>query len=227
MAKKSTKRKPTKNQQEYAKQLSRIRKAISRLTKDGYRLQGNIIPETPKDAIRKRDIERLKKITPSTIREKATAISEITGKVISGAERFKEQLSERSRRSAETRKRQKLHQKKPKEGYKEPVSAVDIVEDRLNDLFSNFDTLSRMNLQKMLNREFLKYGRDRVLESITLAGDKAVELIERMVYGYKDKENGHTAYVTLAEIISGEIPTQEASKKIGDVLDAMESIESV
>ena len=74
MAKKSAKRKPTKNQQEYAKQLSRIRKAISRLTKDGYRLQGNIIPETPKDAIRKRDIERLKKITPSTIREKGTAV---------------------------------------------------------------------------------------------------------------------------------------------------------
>lgn len=59
---------PTKNQIEYRKQLNRIRRIVNKYSKNYYvEFQ---MPETP-DRITKKDIARLKNITPTTIRETA------------------------------------------------------------------------------------------------------------------------------------------------------------
>ena len=67
--------------QEYMKERKRIRQAISSQKKSGYIVPENLLPDIPK-RITKASINRLKKITPKTIRSKSELIDFTTGEII-------------------------------------------------------------------------------------------------------------------------------------------------
>lgn len=67
--------------QEYMKERKRIRQAISLQKKSGYIVPENLLPDIPK-RITKASINRLKKITPKTIRSKSELIDFTTGEII-------------------------------------------------------------------------------------------------------------------------------------------------
>lgn len=67
--------------QEYMKERKRIQQAISRGKKSGYIIPENLLPDIPK-RITKASINRLKKITPKTIRSKSELIDFTTGEII-------------------------------------------------------------------------------------------------------------------------------------------------
>lgn len=67
--------------QEYMKERKRIKQAISRQKKSGYIAPENLLPDIPK-RITKASINRLKKITPKTIRSKSELIDFTTGEII-------------------------------------------------------------------------------------------------------------------------------------------------
>lgn len=117
MANKVSKPKYTsqKTETEYKKQLRRIKQQISRAKKKGYRFSTDIIPK-PKnpEKIAIADVRKLEELTSRKIYKQATALSEITGKEISGTERQKEIRREAGIRASITRKnrenvRQAIH----------------------------------------------------------------------------------------------------------------------
>lgn len=108
----------TANQQAYAKEVQRIKRAVSRAEKRGYRFIENVVPQTPK-RVTKQAVQRLKEITPNKIYDKALYLNEETGEVVSGLEGRKLERQESARKSAETRKRKqnKGKQKGKQEQY--------------------------------------------------------------------------------------------------------------
>lgn len=103
----------------YRKQQRRIQQFVRRAEKRGYRFEADAIPKPVTGLIRKgakrvsvkrlhRLTAELEAVTPESLYEKSQAISEQTGKVVSGTERRKEERSETSRKAAETRRRQKI-----------------------------------------------------------------------------------------------------------------------
>ena len=67
--------------QEYMKERKRIQQAITREKKSGYIVPESLLPDIPK-RITKASINRLKKITPKTIRSKSELVDFTTGEII-------------------------------------------------------------------------------------------------------------------------------------------------
>ena len=74
------KRKLSPLQQEYRKQRRRVQSFVSRAKKRGYQFIENIIPKIPKK-ITKASVERLKKLTPKKLYEKAEYVDIETGEI--------------------------------------------------------------------------------------------------------------------------------------------------
>lgn len=102
----------TQNRKEFELELKRIRRAVKRLKAQGYDVpeETELIGRTDYKRYTKQAINRLKKITPTKIRAESLALDEYTGKLISGTEYYKQQLSERAKKAAKTR-RAKEHAK--------------------------------------------------------------------------------------------------------------------
>lgn len=90
--------------EEYAKEYDRIRKQIARMRQRGYTVDGIQPARVPKEDIKARDLERLKKLTNAKIYEKSTYEG------FSGEFMKKVEQHERAKKSAATRKKKK---KKP------------------------------------------------------------------------------------------------------------------
>ena len=98
----------TKNQQVYMKQVKRITRAIRELEKQGYRFTQEAKQQIQTqlslpERVTQKAIQRLQNISRSTLRTKSTAISPTTGKVVTGTQAFKESMSLRSKKAAQTR----------------------------------------------------------------------------------------------------------------------------
>lgn len=99
--KRASKRKPVSAKQkalhEYSKQRSRLKAFETRAEKRGYRFSTEIVPKETK-YVRKlttkqiqAKVKKLKSETPEKLYQKATALSELSGEVISGTEKRKEE----------------------------------------------------------------------------------------------------------------------------------------
>lgn len=83
---------PTMNEQEYEKELRRLKQFIRRATKRGFIFPINAIPERPK-RITQASVNRLKKITPSSLYRKATPPAQSTSKHIKASGGIKKPTS--------------------------------------------------------------------------------------------------------------------------------------
>lgn len=131
MAKRSS-RKLTANQREYAYQVKRIKQAISRAEKRGYRFTNDVLPQKPK-RITQKEIQKLKNIKGDKLYEKATYLNQETDEVVTGIEGRKLERQESARKGAETRKRKKQKQEQyyPNGG---DIIADNVVDDFISKL---------------------------------------------------------------------------------------------
>lgn len=116
--------------QEYMKERRRIQQAISQQKKSGYIIPENLLPDIPK-RITKASVNRLKKITPKTIRSKSELVDFTTGEIITKeSSSYKKSVVKKNREHVKLA-RQK--QKKEMNGFNEtedglPIATFDVIE---------------------------------------------------------------------------------------------------
>lgn len=235
------KKRLTKNQIAYNKQLSRIKRGYIELQKQGYRFDktlDSIIGKQPK-RITKSRIEKLSRITRTTLRKYTTAISPKTGKVISGEIAFKEaQELKREARKLENKfyfkttqgviKSQdkeffKIISKKDKESLRKAnlFNKGTIVYNNIMDLINKYPTEGAEILLRVLKSEFSTFGKDAVLEALGNAPEDCVSLAEDIVHYRLSSTGIHEGIMNFINIIRGTIASEEERKEIGEVMDAM------
>lgn len=121
--------------QEYMKERKRIQQAISQQKKSGYIVPENLLPDIPK-RITKASINRLKKITPKTIRSKSELIDFTTGEIIT---------KESSNYRKSVVKANKELVKLAKQKQKKEMFAIDETEDGLP--IATFDVIEHIRNQ--------------------------------------------------------------------------------
>ena len=188
---KRTSRKLTANQREYAKQVKRIKQAISRAEKRGYRFDKDIIPEKPKK-ISKKQIENLKQIKGDTLYEKATYLNQETGEIVEGTEGRKIERKESAKKSAETRKRNKQKKEKPYYPNGGDIIANNVVDDFISKLSEPepplFPYNSKMDWQ--IEQTLLEMKRSKTtLLSLTYS---KINEIGKTALGWQLQENADT-----------------------------------
>lgn len=124
--------------QEYMKERRRIQQAISREKKSGYIVPESLLPDIPK-RITKASINRLKKITPKTIRSKSELVDFTTGEVITKeSSNYKKSVIKTNK---ELVKLARQKQKKGMNGFNEtegdlPIATFDVIEHIRNQIIN-------------------------------------------------------------------------------------------
>lgn len=221
--------KKTPNQEKANKQLKRIRNAIRRLEKKGYRLDKEQIPTIPK-RITQSFLKKLESITPSFLRKNATAISEKTGKVISGEEKFKEDKQIAAEKATQTRKRksqpdfntQRSAQDEIERQRAEQFSLGNMILDKIEGMIKGFPRAGSFLLNKLVSDEIAKYGTEKTLAGLAGAPERALELADIIYYGSDEYSPAlvHSAILEFIEILrSGEVPSEADAREYGEMLD--------
>lgn len=124
--------------QEYMKERKRIQQAISREKKSGYIVPESLLPDIPK-RITKASINRLKKITPKTIRSKSELVDFTTGEIIT-----KESSNYKKSVIKTNKELVKLARQKQKKGMNDfnetegdlPIATFDVIEHIRNQIIN-------------------------------------------------------------------------------------------
>ena len=186
-------------------QLARVRRLISRAEKRGFRFSAEL-----KEGLAGMPTQKLKGLTPEKLYKQATAISEVTGKRVSGTERRKEQRKEAAKKAAETRR---FRKEMPREG--------ELIWDKMNRLIDSYNTQGAQYMRNLLAQEVRKYGRRAVIQALSEAGEEAISAAETIIY-YEDTANTISrAFKNLGELIRGYAPTESESREIGKAIDVL------
>ena len=121
-------------EQEYKKQVNRIKSAMNRLGKDGYFWEKSPIPKQPK-TITEKSVERLKKINPDKLRKKGEFVVPETGEVISGRRGITYEKKKKNQAKKEAQKKRKEKKKELPNPKQEEVNKQNTppVEDETYD----------------------------------------------------------------------------------------------
>lgn len=206
------KKNKTANQIKYEKQVKRIKNFIRRAEKRGFRFdKEEILPSKKPKRITKKILQKLESLNPKKLYEKATAISETTGKVVSGIERRREERREAALKGLKNKRRIET---------RVPPRKEDIIWYRLNDLIKQFPDKGARYLEKVLEGDIKKYGKNSVLKAISMAPDEILSAAQELAYyDYEDPSAASSAIRNLAEIIKGNIMSYDESIELANVLD--------
>ena len=215
-------------------QLKRIRQFISRAEKRGYRFDTGF-----KEQLTGFSTQKLKNLTPKKLYAKTQAISAITGKVITGTERRKEERKEVAQKAQETRRRHKA-EREQREYYDYAERDYSEYETSYEDtILTNIESLIRQYedsdigvrqygsslLQQLLDEEITNYGRKAVALACENAPSEAIRASQIVIYD-SDQSRKEMNIQELRNIItSGVIPSIEQSKQMGETMEAQESFE--
>ncbi len=185
MAKRSS-RKMTANQRAYAKEVKRIKQAVKRLEKRGYRFTENVVPETPK-RITHQTLQRIKELQGNKIYEKAQYLDDNTGKIVSGLEGKKLEAQERARKSAETRKKKKQKQQQyyPNGG---DIVANNIVDELIARLSEPNPPVYPYNRRLARQIESLVESRNQAKTTILSLTHQVIADIGKTAFGWRLQE---------------------------------------
>lgn len=232
----------TQTQLEYNKQLRRIEQFIARAEKRGYRFEQNIIPPKPK-RISKKSVERLSKITPEKLYKKSTALSEVTGEIVSGTVRRKEERKESAKKSVETRRKKieqvstpsptfekqrrqqdnKEKQRLKDETYAQTFSESKIVYNEINNRIDSVMTsghkYAAQHLRTVLDSEIKTYGLDSVMQDMSSKPQQFLEACD-VALRYNPGDARHDeAILEILTLIEGAIPTAQSLRELQDAID--------
>lgn len=208
------------NLSEYRKQRKRIRDFISRNKRKGYFFDYEL-PPIPK-APTKKDVERLKRVTPNTLREIGFFVDPSTGEAYGATSYFKQKRKEAAQRAADARRRV---DKDEMVVLPVGVRAMDgdtyftnrlrlILGDKSNpqyrkrrsDVVAFSDKMSEL-LLSILDEEIAKRGAQAVTSDIPESNleillDSAEDVIQE-----SDTERIKSAAISIANALRGRAPT--------------------
>lgn len=230
-------------EKEYRKNLSRIKQFLRRAEKRGFRFESNVIPELKTKKIGVRAVQELQKITPKFLYEKATAISEETGKIVSGTERAREERRERAKKSVETRRKRIQELSTVPTEFEQEIRARDerirqqMKEDEelrkafnqnrmvYDDIIRKIEDIGQENekaeryLKSVLASEIKQYGFDKTMSAIGETEPDIFYKAEKVIK-YKATNDIYARLISqLTQIITGTIPTDEDLRTIGELIE--------
>ena len=226
----ATTKRITQNQQEWLKQKRRINRAVRELEKQGYRFTQEtkdfISTQLQQPSrITQQRLKKLKNISRTTLRSQSTAISQKTGKVVSGTQAFKESMSIRSQKSAKTRLANKatMDTSKSTQAQKDVSdkgiatkpdidlsiipSVNEFIFDKLIDRINDYDTAGSVYLRRLLNQEIKRFGFDSVMQTVNNMPADILNEIDYVIF-YEENTSSAGASRSLrkfSEAITGSI----------------------
>ena len=215
-------------------QLKRIRQFISRAEKRGYRFDSEFTEQ-----LTGLSTQKLKNLTPKKLYEKSQAISEETGKVITGTERRKEERKEVAQKARETRRRHKA-EREQREYYEYAERDYSEYETSYEDtILTNIESLIRQYedsdiavrqygsslLQQLLDEEISNYGRKAVALACENAPAEAIRASQIVIYASDQSQKDMNIQELRNILTSGVLPSIEQSKQMGETMEAQESFE--
>lgn len=238
---------PSQLEQQYQKELRRIKQFIRRAEKRGYEFTEDIIPKKPK-RITQASIRNLQKRDANYLYKKATAISEETGQVITGQQKRKEENKKRSQRAAETRRRRKEAQAWKRqheqlaidEGtypmpdvepaptpepdniqlqllFNEGKITYDRVESLIDDTIKTGAGWGGVYLRELLAEQIKTYGFNATMMAIGQAPEEIITY-SQIIIEESDKGIVRQAIANIKHLIEGNLPTDEELRMLDDII---------
>lgn len=230
MSKKMTQReqKAKAYEKAYKKELSRIKRFVKAAEKRGYRFDFQI-PEPPK-TYTKKQLEKLHKITPTSLYKKAKYYDLESGEILKGLEGRKLERSRAAYRGAYTKALRKRQAMERMEDLPEEVDTITgNIESRLQQLVSfDFDRLAptaeasstgRPLKTKMYNAVIALYNRAKAenpdfAETINQNAERINDILDALT-SYKDAyDNGAVRLAELAQLFLGRSLTRRESAEL-------------
>lgn len=223
---------------EYKKELNRIKRFVKSAHKRGYRFETDPTPKEVKKPTKK-SVERLQKITPTTLYSKATYFDPILQARVSGTEERKLIRSRASKKAAQTRRAKKISSGKTIAG--QPPSAIDDILTYVEELLSGWSPLGHWSngyttlkendtriLRNVLNGAIAELGREQVAHNLEANATEVKQLAWHICYGSSDFKwqdiEGEITRIT--EIIRGRVLSVDESKELTDIAEGVTSYEA-
>ena len=170
-------RKLTKNQIEYNKQVRRIKNFIKRAEKRGYEFNEDILPKTPK-RITKQAIKRLENLKPNQLYAKAEFLDTSTGEMLKGTQGRKLERQRASEKAKQTRQRNKSKKKKPKTTLK----AEDVILNNFYEYLKSFPVKLTAKIRQFVKKLEMEIGKNEVATALQNMPMKFHEILEMVNY---------------------------------------------
>ena len=170
-------RKLTKNQIEYNKQVRRIKNFIKRAEKRGYEFSDDILPKTPK-RITKQAIKRLENLKPNQLYAKAEFLDTSTGEMLKGTKGRKLERQRASEKAKQTRQRNKSKKKKAKTTLK----AEDVILNNFYEYLKSFPVKLTAKIRQFVKKLEMEIGKNEVATALQNMPLKFHEILEMVSY---------------------------------------------
>lgn len=170
-------RKLTKNQIEYNKQVRRIKNFIKRAEKRGYEFNEDILPKTPK-RITKQAIKRLENLKPNQLYAKAEFLDTSTGEMLKGTKGRKLEWQRASEKAKQTRQRNKSKKKKPKTTLK----AEEVILNNFYEYLKSFPVKLTAKIRQFVKKLEMEIGKNEVATALQNMPMKFHEILEMVNY---------------------------------------------
>lgn len=170
-------RKLTKNQIEYNKQVRRIKNFIKRAEKRGYEFSDDILPKTPK-RVTKQAIKRLENLKPKQLYAKAEFLDTSTGEMLKGTKGRKLERQRASEKAKQTRQRNKSKKKKPKTTLK----AEDVILNNFYEYLKSFPVKLTAKIRQFVKKLEMEIGKNEVATALQKMPMKFHEILEMVNY---------------------------------------------
>lgn len=219
-------------QKEFRKQRNRIRDFINRAQKQGYFFDFTI--PAPKRAPTKRDVERLKRVTPDYLRSRGVwADLAGYGEVVPAQEAFKQKRRESAQKAADTRRRRQQSSGADYGDYLDGMDFVVRIVDRLMQGLTVQDEkrfnarnpenvhLSRNQadyVRRVLQAEINEFGYATVAKRLSKHVAELDEAIDQLMYGYFDDVREGAS--TLVNAITDRAMTFAEAQEYADVFES-------
>lgn len=216
-----------KKQSAKQKELRRIRRRISALEKRGYTVDKGF-----KESLTSLSWQKLRTIKPRQIYKEATVTTKYS--TYSGTEYRKLERQRAARKGAETRRiRQRfIANEEEYERARTLIDYVDIAEgdiiwDRLKGLIDQFPTAGSEYLNRLLNDEVRRYGKDAVIKTLSNLPSSFISEIEAEIYYEAKKQNHGRTLRKLADAIKGTAASIKDEQEYGIITDEIDYEEEV
>lgn len=234
--------KQTPLQKEYAKQVKRINKEVSKLRKQGVdtsKLEREIKSQIENKRATAKGVEKLKKeYTAKKILHKAgysktkqgiKRTSEVVSDIIQKAHEREQQ----KKLQREARKQARQQAKKPRTPTTRPRQQTtysppredEVIFKNLQDKINSTTSKGANILEGVLSYEIKKYGRDAVVKALAEIPKEYIERAEKVIYYSTDeKASTHLHVKNLAEMIKSRILSDDETRELAEAIDEPEEI---
>ena len=215
----------TPNQQEWKKEVKRLRQFMRRAEKRGYTFSGDVIPETPA-RITKKQLSKIKGLNPQTLYSQAQYYDSETGQTLTGTEGRRLERKRAAQKGAETKR------KKNSPPHEEDVvlRTIEQMIDQWSPLphwstyFTQAKSENRKSLQALLDTNIALMGRKEVARRLQAEAENVITMADEILYS-SDEDAVNLDLTHLASLLKGAPLTLEESIYFTEVAENYNEME--